>query len=98
MKSYFSIVVFFVLLLSSVVTGTDRYLSTEDLIKDDLNQALAHTIAVKGGAWLATDTIKAYKQLQNTTSGHVALLINDEFSINDFLYLNYATGHIYRST
>ena len=78
MKSYFSIVVFFVLLLSSVVTGTDRYLSTEDLIKDDLNQALAHTIAVKGGAWLATDTIKAYKQLQNTTSGHVALLINDE--------------------
>ena len=51
MKSYFSIVVFFVLLLSSVVTGTDRYLSTEDLIKDDLNQALAHTIAVKGGAW-----------------------------------------------
>ena len=35
MKSYFSIVVFFVLLLSSVVTGTDRYLSTEDLIKDD---------------------------------------------------------------
>lgn len=97
MKSYFSIVVFFVLLLSSVVTGTDRYLSTEDLIKDDLNQALAHTIAVKGGAWLATDTIKAYKQLQNTTSSHVALLINDEFSINDFLYLNYATGHIYRS-
>lgn len=78
MKSYFSIVVFFVLLLSSVVTGTDRYLSTEDLIKDDLNQALAHTIAVKGGAWLATDTIKAYKQLQNTTSCHVALLINDE--------------------
>lgn len=78
MKSYFSIVVFFVLLLSSVVTGTDRYLSTEDLIKDDLNQALAHTIAVKGGAWLATDTIKAYKQLQNTTSSHVALLINDE--------------------
>mgnify|MGYP006912649279 CR=1 FL=1 len=55
MKSYFSIVVFFVLLLSSVVTGTDRYLSTEDLIKDDLNQALAHTIAVKGGAWSATD-------------------------------------------
>lgn len=43
-----------------------------------MNQALAHTIAVKGGAWLATDTIKAYKQLQNTTSGHVALLINDE--------------------
>lgn len=98
MKSYFSIVVFFVLLLSSVVTGTDRYLSTEDLIKDDLNQALAHTIAVKGGAWLATDTIKAYKQLQNMTSSHVALLINDEFSINDFLYLNYATGYIYRST
>lgn len=78
MKSYFSIVVFFVLLLSSVVTGTDRYLSTEDMIKDDLNQALAHTIAEKGGAWLATDTIKAYRQLQNTASGHVALLINDE--------------------
>lgn len=78
MKSYFSIVVFVVLLSSSVITGTDRYLNTENIIKLDLNQALAHAIAEKGGAWFATDTIKAYRRLRNTASGHVALLINDE--------------------
>lgn len=96
MKSYFSIVVFLMLLLSSVVTGTDRYLSTENMIKDDLNQALAHTIAEKSGVLLSTDTINAYKLLQNTASGHVSLLINDEF-FNKRLSIPELRGNAYIS-
>lgn len=78
MKPYLSIIIFVLLLASSVITGTDRYFCTKNRIKDSLNQALAQTIAEKGRAWLDADTIKAYRLLQNASSGHVSLIINDE--------------------
>lgn len=78
MKAYFSIVIFVVLLSSSLITGADRYLDARCMIESDLNQALARTLEEKAGGWITTDTIRAYRQLQSTSSGHVSMLINDE--------------------
>lgn len=78
MKPYFSVIIFIVLSLSSVITGTDRYIDTKDKIESDLTNALNLTLKNKSGQWITTDTIRAYRQLQRTASGHVAMLINDK--------------------
>lgn len=78
MKPYFSVIIFIALLLSSVITGTGRYIETKDKIESDLTNALNLTLRNKSGQWITTDTIRAYRQLQSTASGHVAMLINDK--------------------
>lgn len=78
MKPYFSVIIFILLSASSVITGADRYIDTKHKIESDLTNALNSTLADKGYLWVTADTIKAYRQLQNSTSGHVSMLINDK--------------------
>ena len=49
MKAYLSIIVFAVLALSSVVTGTGNYIDAKERIASDLNRALVRALAEKGG-------------------------------------------------
>ena len=44
MKAYLSIIVFAVLALSSVVTGTGNYIDAKDRIASDLNRALVRAL------------------------------------------------------
>lgn len=53
-------------------------MATEERIVNDLNRALALTIAEKRHCWLTTDTIKAYRQLQGAMSGNIVLDTKDD--------------------
>lgn len=62
MKPYLSIVVFFTLMLSAVCTSINSYNCAENRIVNDMNQALAQTLAQKQEAWITPDTIRNYRQ------------------------------------
>ena len=78
MKAYFSIIIFMLLAVSSVVTGTGNYIDAKDRIASDLNRALVRALAEKGGEWVTADTIRVCKQLQAQSTDVVAMLIRDE--------------------
>lgn len=78
MKAYFSIIIFVLLTVSSVVTGTGNYMDAKDRIASDLNRALVRALAEKGGEWVTADTIRVCKQLQAQSTDVVAMLIRDE--------------------
>ena len=78
MKAYFSIIVFAVLALSSVVTGTGNYIDAKERIASDLNRALVRALAEKGGEWVTEDTVRVCRQLQAQSTDVVAMLIRDE--------------------
>lgn len=78
MKAYFSIVVFLVLVVSSVATGTGSYIDTKSKITADLNRALVCALAEKGQEWVTADTIHVCKQLQSQSSNVVAMIIRDD--------------------
>lgn len=62
MKPYMSVVVFLVLLLSSVGAGIDSYHTAEQRIVEDMNQALSKTLAASQEGWITPDTIYSYRQ------------------------------------
>ena len=76
MKAYLSIIVFAVLALSSVVTGTGNYIDAKDRIASDLNRALVCAVAESGQAWVNNDTIRVCKQLNTASSGIAAMMIH----------------------
>ena len=78
MKAYFSIIIFVLLTVSSVVTGTGNYMDAKDRIASDLNRALVRALSEKGGEWVTADTIRVCKQLQAQSTDVVAMLIRDE--------------------
>ena len=78
MKAYFSIIVFAVLAVSSVVTGTGNYIDAKDRIASDLNRALVRALAEKGGEWVTEDTLRVCRQLQAQSTDVVAMLIRDD--------------------
>ena len=78
MKAYLSIIVFAVLALSSVVTGTGNYIAAKERIASDLNRALVRALAEKGGEWVTEDTLRVCRQLQAQSTDVVAMLIRDE--------------------
>ena len=78
MKAYFSIIIFVLLTVSSVVTGTGNYMDAKDRIASDLNRALVRALVEKGGEWVTADTIRVCKQLQAQSTDVVAMLIRDE--------------------
>lgn len=78
MKSYFSIIIFVLLAVSSIVTGTGNYIDAKDRIASDLNRALVRALAEKGGEWVTEDTLRVCKQLQAQSTDVVAMLIRDE--------------------
>lgn len=83
MKPYFSVLIFLLLSVSSIVSGIWNYAEAEDRIQTELNRALSKTIEEKSGEWITADTIRAYRHLQQMSSGQVAMLIDDEnFSNN----------------
>lgn len=78
MKHYASIIVFVALTVSSAVSSIGSYQATKDMIVDDLNRALALTIAEEQAGWLTPDTIRTCRRLQETTGGSVALSAGDD--------------------
>ena len=78
MKAYFSIIVFLVLAVSSVATGTGSYIDTKCKIAADLNRALVCSLAEKGQEWVTADTIRVCKQLRSQSSDIVAMIIRDD--------------------
>ena len=58
MKAYFSIVVFVVLLASSVISGMGNYIDARGRIVSELNRALVRALAEKGNEWVTADTIR----------------------------------------
>ncbi len=61
MKSYYSIVVFLALVLSSVLAGVLSCKSAENAIVQDLDRALERTLAQKQELWITPDTIRDYR-------------------------------------
>ncbi len=62
MKGYHSIMIFLVLVTSSVWASYDSYRQTESRISGDLTHALAMTIQEKRGSdWLSPDTIVSFR-------------------------------------
>ena len=62
MKPISSVIVFLLLVCSSVWAGFDSYHSAEIAIVQDMNQALSKTLAGKREAWITPDTIQSYRQ------------------------------------
>jgi len=62
MKSYSSVIVFFVLMISSVASGIDSYQYTDDWIEKELSRALAKTLAERPDFTISPDTIRTYRQ------------------------------------
>lgn len=79
MKAYFSIIIFAVLVLSSVVAGTDSYMEARGRIASDLDRALAKALAEKGQEWITADTVRVCRQLGASSSDGVAMLLRDEY-------------------
>ena len=79
MKAYFSIIIFAVLVLSSVVAGTDSYMEARGRIASDLDRALAKALVEKGQEWITADTVRVCRQLGASSSDGVAMLLRDEY-------------------
>lgn len=77
MGRYSSVIVFIILTSSAALSSIGSYCYTRDMIVNDLNEAVMQTIAEKREAWTANDTIKAYRRLQGTTGGNMALNYTD---------------------
>lgn len=78
MKAYFSIIVFAVLLASSVITGTGNYIEAKGMIASELNRALVRALAEKGNEWVTADTIRMCRKLQGASESPVAMLLRDK--------------------
>lgn len=72
------VTVFLTLMLTSLLAGRHNYRVTRDEITADLNQALAQTLQEKKDPIVTQDTIRAYKQLRQTSGGQVLIAVSDE--------------------
>ena len=72
------IVVFMTLMLTSLLAGRYNYRVARDKITADLNQALVLTIKEKEDLIITRDTIRAYKQLRQSSGGQVLIAISDK--------------------
>lgn len=61
MKPYHSLVLFLIFLGCAAVSCLHSYCSTEQSIVQDMNQALAQTLAAKQEGWITPDTIQDYR-------------------------------------
>lgn len=77
MKAHFSILVFALLALSALATGTGNYMDARARIASDLNNALLNTLAENGRSWVNNDTIRVCKQLNAVSSEVAAMLVRD---------------------
>ena len=62
MKPISSVIIFLLLVCSSVWASVDSYYCAETAIVQDMNQALSKTLAQKREAWITPDTIQSYRQ------------------------------------
>ena len=76
MKAHFSILVFALLALSAVATGTGNYIDARGQIASDLNRALVCAVAEDGRSWVNNDTIRVCKQLNTASSSIAAMMIH----------------------
>ena len=70
--------VFLMLMLSSFFTGRYSFLQAQEVIAEDLNQALYETVKEKGYLLVCQDTIQAYRRLQTSSDEPILLAISDE--------------------
>lgn len=66
------------LMLTSLLAGRYNYRVAREKITADLNQALALTLKEKQDLIITQDTIKAYKQLRQSSGGPVLIAVSDE--------------------
>ena len=78
MIRYSSVVIFVMLVASSVLASIGSYRATQGLIVDDLNRALMTAVAERRSDWLAADTVKAYRHLRSVSGDNVALDYTDD--------------------
>ena len=62
MKPYTAVIVFLILVLSSVFTSINSYNHTKKMIVNDMNRALALTLSEQQEAWITPDTIINYRK------------------------------------
>lgn len=77
-NKYLPLLVFLLLLLSSLCASHYSYHATRQSISADLNQALKQTLKDKGLTFITTDTIRAYKDWQRHANGQVEMAIADD--------------------
>ncbi len=65
MKPYHAVIIFLVIVCSAVVTGVGSYHRMQAYIVEDMNQALARTLAAKQESWITPDTILTYRSNLN---------------------------------
>ena len=70
--------VFLALITSAILSGNYNYRIAQNEITADLNQALAKLIEDNTVSVIPQDTIRAYKQLQETACGEVMIALSDE--------------------
>lgn len=61
MKAYHSLIIFFLIVASAVVSSIRSYDNTRAAIVHDMNQALERTLQLKQEAWITPDTIRVYR-------------------------------------
>lgn len=74
MKPIHSVIVFFLLVCSTSLSSIHAFRTAEKDIVQDMNQALAQTLALKQDAWITPDTIQTYR-------GHLRLAALRDHSI-----------------
>lgn len=77
MKPQLSIIVFVMLMGSSLLGSIGSYRATKQEVLDNLNAGLQQAIAKNSGTWLAQDTIRNYQQMQGTMSAPLAINMRD---------------------
>ena len=61
MKQRYAVVVLFALIIASSMVSLKSYRATEELVTEDMNQALAKALGLRGNAVLAVDTKKGFR-------------------------------------
>lgn len=74
MKRYTPFIIFLLIIISSALAGVGSYRTTRNYLINDLNRALAQTLAEQKSDWITPDTIRACRQLQ--ASQHSTVSIN----------------------
>lgn len=77
MKAYFSVIIFVVLVASSVITGTGNYMKAQGRITSDLNRALMYALAEKGQEWVTEDTVRVCRRLYGGSRSAVTMTLHD---------------------
>ena len=65
MKQRYAVVVFFALIIASSMVSLTSYRATEQLVTDDMNQALAKALGEQQSDVISADTVQVFSSLRH---------------------------------